>query len=104
MQLDPKKNYLQIVAVEIFYEFDELNSRDLTYTDRSFNCKRFVFENPYSPDGSKPTEDPAKSWKRKNILHTKSACPHVLKRVEVSKKESVRKALGSTNLKVFFLS
>lgn len=90
VQLDPKKNYLQIVAVDIYYDFDELNTRELSYTDRSFNARKFVYENPYSPDGGKISEDPAKSWKRKNILTTVKACPHMLKRIEVCKKETVR--------------
>jgi hypothetical protein len=82
-----KKNYLQIVACDIFFEYDDLNNRDLTYSDRAWGVKKFVFETPYSPDGSKPTEDVSKSWKRKILLSTTKAHPFILKRIEVTKKE-----------------
>jgi hypothetical protein len=88
LTLDPAKNYLQIINCEIFFEYDELNTRDLTYADRSFNVRRFVYETPYNPDGGKISEEVDKSWKRKYILTTAKPIPHILKRVEVIKKET----------------
>lgn len=83
-----KKNYLQIIACDIYFEYEDLNNRDLTYSDRAWGVKKFVFETPYSPDGGKFTEDVSKSWKRKILLNTAKAAPFILKRIEVARKEA----------------
>lgn len=83
-----KKNYLQIVACEIYYEYEEITTKDrLTYSDRSFDVKKFCFETPYNPGGGKPSEEVSKTWKRKIILCPAKSFPYLLSRVPVKKKE-----------------
>jgi len=83
-----KKNYLQIVNCEIYYEYEHLSSKDrLTYSDRSFDVKKFCFETPYSPDGGKPSEEVSKTWKRKIILTPARTFPYLLTRVPIRKKD-----------------
>lgn len=83
-----KKNYLQIVNCEIYYEYEHLSSKDrLTYSDRSFDVKKFCFETPYSPGGGKPSEEVSKTWKRKIVLTPARTFPYLLTRVPIRKKD-----------------
>ena len=83
-----KKNYLQIVNCEIYFNYDQANAKDrLTYSDRSFDVKKFCFETPYSPEGGKLSEEVSKTWKRKIILSPAKTFPYILTRVPIRKKE-----------------
>ncbi|XP_049848875.1 dedicator of cytokinesis protein 9-like [Schistocerca gregaria] len=89
MELDPAKNYLQIVSCEVYLEYDELVSRDYhTYSDRDLNVQEFCFQLPYSPDGTDNREESiSNSWKRKIILKTSKCFPYMLQRLPVVKKD-----------------
>lgn len=83
-----KKNYLQIVNCEIYYDYDQVNAKDrLTYSDRSFDVKRVCFETPYNPGGGKPSEEVSKTYKRKIVLHPARTFPYLLTRVPILRKE-----------------
>lgn len=83
-----KKNYLQIVNCEIYYDYDQANAKDrLTYSDRSFDVKRVCFETPYNPEGGKPSEEVSKTYKRKFVLHPAKTFPYLLTRVPIRTKE-----------------
>lgn len=73
--------YIQIVAVEPHLEADELEERPTTF-EQNFNLRRFRYETPFTKDG-RAQGDFHEQWKRRSILTTEAAFPHVRKRLRV---------------------
>lgn len=85
--LDPDKAYIQITYVEPYFEPYELRHR-LTYFDRNFNIKRFMYATPFTPTGRAHGEL-HEQYKRKTILTTSNHFPYVKTRIQVVSRKVV---------------
>lgn len=85
--LDPDKAYIQITYVEPYFEPYELRHR-LTYFDRNFNIKRFMYATPFTPTGRAHGEL-HEQYKRKTILTTTNHFPYVKTRIQVVSRKVV---------------
>ncbi|KAK7862685.1 hypothetical protein R5R35_000927 [Gryllus longicercus] len=85
--LDPEKAYIQITYVEPFFEAYEARHR-LTYFDRNFNIKRFVYATPFTPRGRAHGEL-HEQYKRKTILTTANHFPYIKTRIQVVDRKQI---------------
>lgn len=85
--LDPEKAYIQITYVEPYFEAYELRHR-VTYFDRNFNMKRFVYATPFTP-GGRAHGELHEQYKRKTILTTANHFPYVKTRIQVIDRKQI---------------
>ncbi|KAM5238041.1 dedicator of cytokinesis protein 6 [Ctenodactylus gundi] len=84
-KLDPQKAYIQITYVEPHFETYELKDR-VTYFDRNYGLRTFLFCTPFTPDGRAHGELP-EQHKRKTLLSTEHAFPYIKTRIRVCHRE-----------------
>uniref|UniRef100_A0A8C0QV88 Dedicator of cytokinesis 6 n=1 Tax=Canis lupus dingo TaxID=286419 RepID=A0A8C0QV88_CANLU len=86
-KLDPQKAYIQITYVEPHFDTYELKDR-VTYFDRNYGLRTFLFCTPFTPDGRAHGELP-EQHKRKTLLSTDHAFPYIKTRIRVCHREEV---------------
>ncbi|CAB1332240.1 unnamed protein product [Coregonus sp. 'balchen'] len=74
-KLDPNKAYVQITYVEPYFDTYEMKDR-ITYFDKNYNLRRFVYCTPFTLDG-RAHGDLHDQFKRKTILTTSHAFPYI---------------------------
>ncbi|KAG8523258.1 Dedicator of cytokinesis protein 6 [Galemys pyrenaicus] len=84
-KLDPHKAYIQITYVEPHFDTYELKDR-VTYFDRNYGLRTFLFCTPFTPDGRAHGELP-EQHKRKTLLSTDHAFPYIKTRIRVCHRE-----------------
>ncbi|XKL65388.1 hypothetical protein PGB90_008808 [Kerria lacca] len=85
--LEPDKAYIQITYVEPYFENYEERHR-VTYFERNFNLKRFMYATPFTSNG-KPHGDLHEQWKRKTILTVANHFPYVKTRIQVVDRKQI---------------
>lgn len=85
--------YIQITYVEPHFDTYELKDR-VTYFDRNYGLRTFLFCTPFTPDGRAHGELP-EQHKRKTLLSTDHAFPYIKTRIRVCHREEVRRGPGS---------
>uniref|UniRef100_A0A674KH60 Dedicator of cytokinesis protein 7 n=1 Tax=Terrapene triunguis TaxID=2587831 RepID=A0A674KH60_9SAUR len=86
-KLDPNKAYIQITYVEPYFDTYEMKDR-ITYFDKNYNLRRFMYCTPFTLDGRAHGEL-HEQFKRKTILTTSHAFPYIKTRINVSHKEEI---------------
>ncbi|KAB1268970.1 Dedicator of cytokinesis protein 7 [Camelus dromedarius] len=86
-KLDPNKAYIQITYVEPYFDTYEMKDR-ITYFDKNYNLRRFMYCTPFTLDGRAHGEL-HEQFKRKTILTTSHAFPYIKTRVNVTHKEEI---------------
>lgn len=81
--------YIQITYVEPHFDTYELKDR-VTYFDRNYGLRAFLFCTPFTPDGRAHGEL-AEQHKRKTLLSTEHAFPYIKTRIRVCHREEVRR-------------
>ncbi|KAB1259404.1 Dedicator of cytokinesis protein 6 [Camelus dromedarius] len=84
-KLDAQKAYIQITYVEPHFDTYELKDR-VTYFDRNYGLRTFLFCTPFTPDGRAHGELP-EQHKRKTLLSTDHAFPYIKTRIRVCHRE-----------------
>lgn len=79
--------YIQITYVEPHFDTYELKDR-VTYFDRNYGLRSFLFCTPFTPDGRAHGEL-AEQHKRKTLLSTEHAFPYIKTRIRVCHREEV---------------
>ncbi|NIG61823.1 dedicator of cytokinesis [Pontoporia blainvillei] len=77
--------YIQITYVEPHFDTYELKDR-VTYFDRNYGLRTFLFCTPFTPDGRAHGELP-EQHKRKTLLSTDHAFPYIKTRIRVCHRE-----------------
>lgn len=80
--------YVQITYVEPYFDTYEMKDR-ITYFDKNYNLRRFVYCTPFTLDG-RAHGDLHDQFKRKTILTTSHAFPYIKTRINIVHKEEVR--------------
>ena len=80
--------FVQITYVEPYFDTFEMKDR-ITYFDKNYNLRRFVYCTPFTLDG-RAHGDLHEQFKRKTILTTSHAFPYIKTRINVIHKEEVR--------------
>ncbi|KAL3252390.1 hypothetical protein MRX96_017703 [Rhipicephalus microplus] len=80
-RLHPEKAYIQITYVEPYFDMYELRER-VTYFDKNYNIRRFVYATPFTADG-RAHGDLHEQFKRKTIVTTANSFPYVKTRIQV---------------------
>ncbi|XP_069126839.1 dedicator of cytokinesis protein 7-like isoform X2 [Argopecten irradians] len=86
-KLDPSIANIQITYVEPYFDLYEYRER-LTYFDKNYNIKRFMYATPFTLDGRAHGEI-FEQYKRKTILTTSHTFPYVKTRMAVINREQV---------------
>uniref|UniRef100_A0AAQ4PWN5 Dedicator of cytokinesis 7 n=1 Tax=Gasterosteus aculeatus aculeatus TaxID=481459 RepID=A0AAQ4PWN5_GASAC len=86
-KLDPNKACIQITYVEPYFDTYEMKDR-ITYFDKNYNLRRFVYCTPFTLDG-RAHGDLHEQFKRKTILTTSHAFPYIKTRINIIHKEEV---------------
>lgn len=80
--LDPKFAYVQVTHVVPYFTEMELVQRQTEF-ERHNNISEFMFETPFTLDGTKARGTPDEQCKRRTILTTTYSFPYVKKRIPV---------------------
>jgi hypothetical protein len=86
-RLNPDKAYIQITYVEPYFDLYELRDR-VTFFDKNYGIKRFMYETPFTMDGRAHGEL-KEQYKRKTILTTSHAFPYIKTRLAVISREQM---------------
>uniref|UniRef100_A0A8D3E5S6 Dedicator of cytokinesis 7 n=1 Tax=Scophthalmus maximus TaxID=52904 RepID=A0A8D3E5S6_SCOMX len=86
-KLDPNKAFVQITYVEPYFDTYEMKDR-ITYFDKNYNLRRFVYCTPFTLDG-RAHGDLHEQFKRKTILTTSHAFPYIKTRINIIHKEEI---------------
>ncbi|XP_063795282.1 dedicator of cytokinesis protein 7 isoform X10 [Pseudophryne corroboree] len=86
-KLDSNKAFIQITYVEPYFDTYEMKDR-ITYFDKNYNLRRFMYCTPFTLDGRAHGEL-HEQFKRKTILTTSHAFPYIKTRINVIHKEEV---------------
>ncbi|XP_068675223.1 dedicator of cytokinesis protein 7-like [Montipora foliosa] len=86
-KLDPDKAYIQLTFVDPYFDEYELKDR-ITYFDRNFNIRRFMYVTPFTPSG-KAHGELVTQYKRKTILTAANSFPYVKTRINVVHREQM---------------
>lgn len=79
--------FIQITYVEPYFDTYEMKDR-ITYFDKNYNLRRFVYCTPFTLDG-RAHGDLHEQFKRKTILTTSHAFPYIKTRINIIHKEEV---------------
>lgn len=80
--------FVQITYVEPYFDTYEMKDR-ITYFDKNYNLRRFVYCTPFTLDG-RAHGDLHEQYKRKTILTTSHAFPYIKTRINIIHKEEVQ--------------
>ncbi|XP_044157107.1 dedicator of cytokinesis protein 7 isoform X6 [Bufo gargarizans] len=86
-KLDANKAFIQITYVEPYFDTYEMKDR-ITYFDKNYNLRRFMYCTPFTLDGRAHGEL-HEQFKRKTILTTSHAFPYIKTRINVIHKEEI---------------
>ncbi|XP_075176491.1 dedicator of cytokinesis protein 7 isoform X14 [Anomaloglossus baeobatrachus] len=86
-KLDSNKAFIQITYVEPYFDTYEMKDR-ITYFDKNYNLRRFMYCTPFTLDGRAHGEL-HEQFKRKTILTTSHAFPYIKTRINVIHKEEI---------------
>ncbi|XP_067118403.1 dedicator of cytokinesis protein 7 isoform X1 [Centruroides vittatus] len=86
-KLNSEKAYIQITYVEPYFDMYELRER-VTYFDKNYNIKRFVYATPFTADG-RAHGDLHEQYKRKTIVTTVNTFPYVKTRIQVTERKQI---------------
>uniref|UniRef100_UPI00358FDEC1 dedicator of cytokinesis protein 7-like isoform X3 n=1 Tax=Myxine glutinosa TaxID=7769 RepID=UPI00358FDEC1 len=86
-KLDPNKACIQITYVEPYFDMYEMKQR-VTYFDKNYNIRRFLFATPFTLDGRAHGEL-QEQYKRKSVLTTSHAFPYIKTRINVNHKQEI---------------
>ncbi|BFY99508.1 hypothetical protein BsWGS_02548 [Bradybaena similaris] len=86
-KLDPEKAYIQITYVEPYFDSYEYKER-ITYFDKNYKLKRFIYATPFTLDGRAHGEL-HEQYKRKTVLTTNHFFPYIKTRVSVIERQQV---------------
>ncbi|KXJ08436.1 Dedicator of cytokinesis protein 7 [Exaiptasia diaphana] len=86
-KLDPNKAYVQLTYVEPYFDEYEMKDR-ITYFDKNYNLRRFMYVTPFTPSGKK-RGDLANQYKRKTTLTVANSFPYVKTRISVIHREQI---------------
>ncbi|XP_070194616.1 dedicator of cytokinesis protein 7-like isoform X3 [Littorina saxatilis] len=86
-KLDPDKAYIQITYVEPYFDAYEFKDR-ITFFDKNYNLKRFMYATPFTLDGRAHGEL-SEQYKRKTILTTAQSFPYIKTRLTVVERHQV---------------
>ncbi|XP_041359192.1 dedicator of cytokinesis protein 7-like isoform X2 [Gigantopelta aegis] len=86
-KLDPNKAYIQITYVEPYFDMYEFRER-ITYFDKNYNIRRFMYATPFTLDGRAHGEL-HEQYKRKTILTTSHSFPYVKTRMQVIERQQI---------------
>uniref|UniRef100_A0A224YKV3 Dedicator of cytokinesis protein 7 n=1 Tax=Rhipicephalus zambeziensis TaxID=60191 RepID=A0A224YKV3_9ACAR len=86
-RLHPEKAYIQITYVEPYFDMYELRER-VTYFDKNYNIRRFVYATPFTADG-RAHGDLHEQFKRKTIVTTANSFPYVKTRIQVIERTQI---------------
>uniref|UniRef100_A0A8C2KLZ1 Dedicator of cytokinesis 7 n=1 Tax=Cyprinus carpio TaxID=7962 RepID=A0A8C2KLZ1_CYPCA len=86
-KLDPNKAFIQITYVEPYFDTYEMKDR-ITYFDKNYNLRRFVYCTPFTLDG-RAHGDLHEQFKRKTILTTSHAFPFIKTRINIIHREEI---------------
>uniref|UniRef100_A0A8C4QLC5 Dedicator of cytokinesis 7 n=1 Tax=Eptatretus burgeri TaxID=7764 RepID=A0A8C4QLC5_EPTBU len=86
-KLDPNKACIQITYVEPYFDMYEMKQR-VTYFDKNYNIRRFLFATPFTLDG-RAHGDLQEQYKRKTVLTTSHAFPYIKTRINVNHKQEI---------------
>ncbi|RUS71322.1 hypothetical protein EGW08_020919, partial [Elysia chlorotica] len=86
-KLDPEKAYIQITYVEPYFDLYEYKER-ITYFDKNYKLKRFIYATPFTLDGRAHGEL-HEQYKRKTILTTNHFFPYIKTRVNVIERKQI---------------
>ncbi|KAB1279725.1 Dedicator of cytokinesis protein 8 [Camelus dromedarius] len=84
-KLDPNKAYIQITFVEPYFDEYEMKDR-LTYFEKNFNLRRFMYTTPFTLEG-RPRGELHEQYRRNTVLTTMHAFPYIKTRISVIQKE-----------------
>lgn len=85
--LDPKYAYIQVTHVVPYFSEMELLQRQTEF-ERHNNISEFMYETPFTLDGSKARGAPDEQCKRRTILTTIYCFPYVKKRIPVTSRRT----------------
>lgn len=80
--------FIQITYVEPYFDTYEMKDR-ITYFDKNYNLRRFVYCTPFTLDG-RAHGDLHEQYKRKTLLTTSHAFPYIKTRINIIHKEEVQ--------------
>lgn len=80
--------FVQITYVEPYFDTYEMKDR-ITYFDKNYNLRRFVYCTPFTLDG-RAHGDLHEQYKRKTLLTTSHAFPYIKTRINIIHKEEVQ--------------
>ncbi|XP_076463063.1 dedicator of cytokinesis protein 7-like isoform X1 [Babylonia areolata] len=86
-KLDPDKACIQITYVEPYFDAYEYKDR-ITFFDKNYNLKRFMYATPFTLDGRAHGEL-HEQYKRKTILTTAQSFPYIKTRLTVVERHQV---------------
>ncbi|XP_077554524.1 dedicator of cytokinesis protein Ziz isoform X3 [Haemaphysalis longicornis] len=86
-ELDPKYAYIQVTHVVPYFSEMELLQRQTEF-ERHHNICEFMFETPFTLDGTKARGSPDEQCKRRTILTTSYCFPYVKKRIPVKSRRT----------------
>ncbi|XP_028910927.1 dedicator of cytokinesis protein 8 isoform X3 [Ornithorhynchus anatinus] len=84
-KLDPNKAYIQITFVEPYFDEYEMKDR-VTYFEKNFNLRRFMFTTPFTLEG-RPRGELSEQYRRNTVLTTLHAFPYIKTRINVIQKK-----------------
>lgn len=85
--LDPKYAYIQVTHVVPYFTEMELLERQTEF-ERHNNISEFMFETPFTLDGTKARGQLEEQCKRRTILTTEYKFPYIKKRIPVSSRRT----------------
>ena len=83
----PTQAYIQITFVEPYFDEYEMKDR-LTYFEKNFNLRRFMYTTPFTLEG-RPRGELHEQYRRNTILTTLHAFPYIKTRIRVCHREEV---------------
>lgn len=88
----PPQAYIQITFVEPYFDEYEMKDR-LTYFEKNFNLRRFMYTTPFTLEG-RPRGELHEQYRRNTVLTTMHAFPYIKTRISVIQKEEVKALEG----------
>lgn len=89
----PPQAYIQITFVEPYFDEYEMKDR-LTYFEKNFNLRRFMYTTPFTLEG-RPRGELHEQYRRNTVLTTMHAFPYIKTRISVIQKEEVQTLQGT---------
>eukprot|EP01125_Pyxidicula_operculata_P013616 TRINITY_DN4515_c0_g1_i3.p1 TRINITY_DN4515_c0_g1~~TRINITY_DN4515_c0_g1_i3.p1 ORF type:complete len:2070 (-),score=423.03 TRINITY_DN4515_c0_g1_i3:1571-6925(-) len=80
----PNKHYLQVIAVDPFYDQEKFkNKKNVSTFDKQHCVDKYGFEAPWDPEGGKPSDEISKAWKLRTVFVVPQYFPNIIRRLRV---------------------